>query len=55
MTDVQSDFHLLTKNIKNLAHKPLLRGTLEAELLKLGHDEKAVTQLLDDTFNVVTH
>jgi hypothetical protein len=55
MTNVNDDLRALTKNIKDLAYKPLLRGTLEAELLKLGHEPEEVTQALDATFKVVKH
>lgn len=55
MTNVNEDLQALTKNIKDLTHKPLLRGTLEAELLKLGHDQEEVTQALNATFKAVRH
>lgn len=55
MTNVNDDLRALTKNIKDLAHKPLLRGTLEAELLKLGHEPEEVTRALDETFKAVRH
>lgn len=55
MSNTQEDLQRLTKNIKDLSHKPLLRGTLEAELLKLGHAQEEVTEVLDRTFRTVTH
>jgi hypothetical protein len=55
MSNAQQDFNTLTKNIKDLSHKPVLRGTVEAELLKLGHNQEEVKEVLDRAFRTVTH
>lgn len=50
--DVSDTIADLTRNVRNLHEKPLLRHVLEAELLKMKFDEEEVTKALDKTFKV---
>lgn len=45
----------LVRSIEAPQYKPHLRGTLEAELLKLGQGETDVKEALDEFFKVAKH
>ena len=55
MKQTQETLDHLIKNIKDVQHKPILRGTLEAEMLKLKCPEAEVTEVLDKLFRTTVH
>lgn len=42
----------LTENVADIRHKPALRSTLEAELMKMGYAPDEVVSALDDFYKV---
>lgn len=51
----QETLSYLTSNVSDIEAKPILRGTLEAEMLKLGCPQDETASALDELFNVTRH